>query len=357
MLTVDFDYELPEELIAQYPLPRGHARLLVLNRTDGSIEHRKFADLTDYLMPTDILVTNNTRVTGRRIQAKRTNGLPAEVLLISPVGDRCWHALVKPGRSFRNGSPIVLVGPTFNLLARVVEESSDGGRKLELESERERDEIACWGSVPLPPYIRQPLKPGEDELYQTVYGTFGGSAAAPTAGLHFDNALLAKIQALGVKRCNVTLNIGIGTFRPVRAESISEHTMHSEVISVTEQTADVINTAAGRIVAIGTTTVRTLESSTDALVNPNSTDFLSMQLSKGINARCAPFQGETDIFITPGYQFRAIDALVTNFHQPKSTLLMLISAFAGHELVKQTYREAIEQKYRFFSFGDAMLII
>ena len=345
MRTELFDYDLPPELIAQHPKPRGESRLLVLHRESGRIEHRAFSDMGDYLQAGDTLVLNDTRVTARRLLGLRENGLPAEVLLLRPVGNRAWAALVKPGKSLRIGKTLTLPDPIGGkpLLATVAETTPEGGRVLAFADTEARDRIAVWGETPLPPYIHAKLGKNEEERYQTVYAREGGSAAAPTAGLHFTDAQLKKIQAQGVSLAFLTLHVGVGTFRPVRAEEIEAHEMHKETYHLSQNAAEVINSTRGRVFAVGTTSVRTLESV--ALQNEEA------------GKRVLSTAGETQIFITPGFPFRATDALITNFHLPKSTLLMLVSAFANREQVMEAYAQAIAERYRFFSFGDAMLIL
>ncbi len=346
MRTDQFDFELPTELIAQTPLSRGDSRLLILHRNTGAIEHRHFRDLPLFLNPADLLVLNDTRVSARRVRAVRANGRDAEVLLLRPTGLRGWDALVRPGRAFRPGQTISLLGPDESQLeARITGVTADGGRVLELPTAAARDILARWGAAPLPPYIHVPLPVEQEERYQTVYATHAGSAAAPTAGLHFTSSMLYELEAQSIQIARVTLNIGVGTFRPVRTDFPHEHVMHSETAEITNDAAKQINAARGRIVAIGTTTVRTLESAAQTNADSVST------------VRVMAFKGETSLFITPGYQFTVVDALITNFHQPRSTLLMLVSAFAGIDAVRNAYRAAIENRYRFFSFGDAMLII
>jgi len=347
MRTDEFDYELPEELIAQTPVERGASRLLVLHRDTGRIEHRRFGDLPEYLAPEDVLVLNDTRVSARRIHAQRENGQDAEVLLLGPSGERSCIALVWPGRAFRIGRTVTLTGPAGDKAAAVVTSlAADGGRLLAFTTAEDRDRVMTWGSTPLPPYIRASLPVDQEERYQTVYGTHAGSAAAPTAGLHFDSEMLSRLAAKGVIAAYVTLHVGVDTFRPVRTEIAEDHEMHGEVAELRPQNAAAINGARGRVVAVGTTSVRTLESASK----------LAAKAGTSPN-RVEPFAGETRLFITPGHRFRAVDALLTNFHLPKSTLLMLVSAFAGVELVRHAYRTAIEERYRFFSFGDAMLIL
>ena len=347
MRTEQFDYELPQELIAQTPSTRGESRLLVLHRSTGTIEHRKFGDLPEYLTPSDVLVLNDTRVSARRLRALRENGLEAEVLLLRPGGERSWHALVKPGRAFRPGHTVTLLGEDGRTArALITGVTEEGGRVLELPSAAERDDLDRWGTVPLPPYIHVPLPSEQEERYQTVYATHAGSAAAPTAGLHFTPEMLSRLETSGIRTARVTLHVGVGTFRPVRTETLQEHQMHAETAHLSPEAAACVNSTRGRIVAVGTTSVRTLETA--------AADGLRVQ---SCQSRVQAFMGETRLFITPGYRFRAVDALITNFHLPRSTLLMLVSAFAGIEATRDAYRAAIDRKYRFFSFGDAMLII
>ena len=359
MLTELFDYSLPEELIAQSPGPRGQSRLLVLNRNTGLIQHRRFSDLPEYLRSDDTLVFNNTRVSARRIHGLRENGKPAEVLLLEPVGSNSWHVLVKPG--VRVGQQITLragsgakAGISANagdktMVCTVTAVTESGGRMISVPDARLRDSLLSWGETPLPPYIKAVLSRDQEERYQTVYGRIEGSAAAPTAGLHFTDEMITKLSEMGIRRAMVTLSVGVGTFRPVRSASIGDHEMHSEWMCVEQDAADAVNNAAGRVIAVGTTTVRALESSIHPKINAAA--------NSGCYPRAAPFVGRSNLFISPGHAFRSIDGLITNFHQPKSTLLMMISAFAGRELIMKAYAEAVLHKYRFFSFGDAMLII
>ena len=345
MRTDLFDYDLPPERIAQTPLPRGESRLLVLHRADGRIEHRRFPDLLDYLRPGDTLALNDTRVSARRLRAERENGLPAEVLLLRPVGERQWETLVRPGKGLKPGRGLTLIGPDGRREpASVLAATEAGGRVIELGSGQARNALAQWGETPLPPYIHTPLPADEEERYQTVYAAEGGSVAAPTAGLHFTPELLAQAQEQGVALAFLTLHVGIGTFRPVKAEDTDDHIMHEETVVLSEPCAETLNATTGRVIAIGTTSVRSLESA-------------ATKLPSGDPRRVAPFVGATNLFIQPGYTFRAIDAMLTNFHLPQSTLLMLVSAFAGYDAVKNAYAVAVQEQYRFFSFGDAMLII
>ena len=339
MKTHDFYYDLPQELIAQTPLEqRDASRLMVLNRQTGEISHRHFHDILDYLNPGDCLVMNDSRVLPARLLGHRPTGGMAEVLLLRDLGNKCWECLVKPGRKLQPGSTVIFGDGELTATVRDVQE--DGNRVVEFHYEGIFLEILeRLGKMPLPPYIKAEL--ADQERYQTVYSREVGSAAAPTAGLHFTKELLKKIRAKGVKTAFVTLHVGLGTFRPVKAEEITEHHMHSELCMMSAETADILNETrknGGRIVCVGTTSCRTLES----LVGEDGTV-------------CAASRW-TDIFIYPGYRFRAMDALITNFHLPESTLVMLVSAFAGREHVLHAYEEAVKERYRFFSFGDAMFI-
>ena len=339
MKTHDFYYDLPQELIAQTPLEqRDASRLMVLNRQTGEISHRHFHDIPDYLNPGACLVMNDSRVLPARLLGHRPTGGMAEVLLLRDLGNKCWECLVKPGRKLQPGSTVIFGDGELTATVRDVQE--DGNRVVEFHYEGIFLEILeRLGKMPLPPYIKAEL--ADQERYQTVYSREVGSAAAPTAGLHFTKELLEEIRAKGVKTAFVTLHVGLGTFRPVKAEEITEHHMHSELCMMSAETADILNETrknGGRIVCVGTTSCRTLES----LVGEDGTF-------------CAASRW-TDIFIYPGYRFRAMDALITNFHLPESTLVMLVSAFAGREHVLHAYEEAVKERYRFFSFGDAMFI-
>ena len=339
MKTHDFYYDLPQELIAQTPLEqRDASRLMVLNRQTGEISHRHFHDILGYLNPGDCLVMNDSRVLPARLLGHRPTGGMAEVLLLRDLGNKCWECLVKPGRKLQPGSTVIFGDGELTATVRDVQE--DGNRVVEFHYEGIFLEILeQLGKMPLPPYIKAEL--ADQERYQTVYSREVGSAAAPTAGLHFTKELLEEIRAKGVKTAFVTLHVGLGTFRPVKAEEITEHHMHSELCMMSAETADILNETrknGGRIVCVGTTSCRTLES----LVGEDGTF-------------CAASRW-TDIFIYPGYRFRAMDALITNFHLPESTLVMLVSAFAGREHVLHAYEEAVKERYRFFSFGDAMFI-
>jgi len=339
----DFDYDLPAERIAQTPLePRDRSRLLVLGRTDGTIAHRQFTDLPDYLRAGDVLVVNDTRVTAQRLFGARVGHSEerVEMFLTHRVADGLWQALVRPGKKLLPGVQIEFGA---GLTAEVADRTDDrGGRLLRFTTPPGvfvEDAIAAHAETPLPPYITAALPPEQRERYQTVYADAGGSAAAPTAGLHFTPGLLARIEAQGVKIARVTLHVGLGTFRPIETDDVAAHQMHAERVSVSEEAAEIINGAAGRIVAVGTTSARTLES---AAVGPR---------------RVQAMNGETALYVTPGYKFQLVDALVTNFHMPRSTLLLLVSALAGTDAIRRAYAEALRENYRFLSFGDAMLII
>lgn len=343
MRTDLFDFDLPPELIAQTPLARGESRLLVLHRETGKLEHRVFSDLPEYLNEGDTLVLNDTRVSARRLKATREGGEEAEILLLRPCEVRSWEALVKPGRALKPGKILQILGENdLSVTAVVLSSTPEGGRILQFESERIRNSLKSWGVSPLPPYINTSLHLSEEERYQTVYGTMEGSAAAPTAGLHFTPEMLDKVKEIGVSTAKVTLHVGVGTFRPVRTETLEAHEMHSETAFLSAETAEIINRTSGTIVAVGTTSVRTLET---------AAKFAQ------VGNRVGEFAGETNIFLSPGSRFIATDKIITNFHLPKSTLIMLVCAFAGHEFVLEAYREAVRERYRFFSFGDAMLIL
>ena len=346
MRTDLFDFDLPQELIAQTPTDRGVSRLLVVSRANGPLEHRSFRDLLNYLGPGDTLVLNDTRVSARRLKALRPGGHEAEVLLLRPVGERSWEALVKPGKALKPGKSLTILeaGSTEQTVSAVVlETTAAGGRILEFTDRRTRDNLASSGTIPLPPYIDTVLPHEQEERYQTVYGVNGGSAAAPTAGLHFSTEILAAIRELDVALAYVTLHVGIGTFRPVRTEEIEDHEMHAESFTISPETADIINATRGRVIAVGTTSVRVLE----AVAAPSS----------GGRSLVRAHTGNTNLFITPGYKFKVVDGMITNFHLPRSTLLMLVSAMAGQENILRAYKAAVEEQYRFFSFGDAMLIL
>lgn len=336
----EFDFELPKELIAQTPLPeRDHSRLLVLNKENGDISHRHFQDIIDYLNPGDTLVLNDTKVLpARLIGVKEETNAVIEILLLKETGENTWEALTKPAKRVKVGT--ILSFGEGKLKAKCVAEKEEGIRLFQFLYEGIFLEILEeLGTMPLPPYIHEQLK--DQDRYQTVYAKNLGSAAAPTAGLHFTKELLAKIAAKKVNIAYITLHVGLGTFRPVNVEKIEEHHMHSEFYRMTRKVAQLLTDtrASGhRIIAVGTTSVRTLE---------------TIMNKYGKFQECS---GWTDIFIYPGYQFHGVDALITNFHLPKSTLIMLVSAFAGKEKIMTAYKEAVTQKYRFFSFGDSMFI-
>ena len=341
MKTSDFYYDLPQELIAQTPLAqRDASRLMVLHKSDAILEHRHFSDVIDYLQPGDCLVMNDSRVLPARLLGHRApTGGAAEVLLLTDKGEGLWECLVKPGRKLHKGAEISF-GDGI-LTATVEEESDNGNRLVRFHYEGIFLEILeRLGKMPLPPYIKEELADGE--RYQTVYSRVVGSAAAPTAGLHFTTELLERIAAKGVRLAYVTLHVGLGTFRPVKVDEVTEHHMHAEFCMISKKTAEILNETrnnGGRIVCVGTTSCRTLESLAD---------------EHGVFTEKSAW---TDIFIYPGYRFKAMDALITNFHLPESTLIMLVSAFAGYDNVMHAYQEAVKERYRFFSFGDAMLIV
>ncbi len=339
MKTHDFWYDLPEELIAQTPLEqRDTSRLLALNRETGDFSHRHFYDIIDYLNPGDCLVMNDSRVLPARLLGHRPTGGAVEVLLLRDLGNREWECLAKPGRKMQVGQEVIF--GDGQLTATVTSVQEDGNRVVKFHYEGIFLEILeQLGKMPLPPYIKAEL--ADQERYQTVYSREVGSAAAPTAGLHFTKDLLHKIEQKGIRLAYVTLHVGLGTFRPVKAEEISDHHMHSELCMMSQETADILNQTkanGGRVVCVGTTSCRTLES----LVNDDGTFAAKSKW--------------TDIFIFPGYKFKAMDALITNFHLPESTLVMLVSAFAGREHILNAYNAAVKERYRFFSFGDAMYI-
>ena len=339
MKTHDFWYDLPEELIAQTPLERrDSSRLMVMDRKTGALEHRHFYDIVSYLNPGDCLVMNDSRVLPARLLGHRPTGGAVEVLLLRDLGGGQWECLVKPGRKMLQGQEVSF--GDGSLTARVLRVLDDGNRIVQFDYEGIFLEVLeRLGKMPLPPYIKEELQ--DQERYQTVYAKQSGSAAAPTAGLHFTQELLQKIRDKGVREAFVTLHVGLGTFRPVKAEEITQHQMHQELCIMGEETARILNetrASGGRIFCVGTTSCRTLES----LVHADG--------SFSAGSRW------TDIFIYPGYRFRAMDGLITNFHLPESTLVMLVSAFSSREFILNAYREAVKERYRFFSFGDAMLI-
>ena len=341
MKTSDFFYDLPEELIAQDPLEdRTASRLLVLNRETGAIEHKIFSDVIDYLNEGDCLVINNTRVIpARLIGEKEGTGGKVEILLLKRGANDVWETLVKPGKKLRPGAKIIF--GDGRLRAEVLEVVEEGNRLVKFYYEGIFEEILdSLGEMPLPPYITHKLE--DKEMYQTVYAKYDGSAAAPTAGLHFTKELLSKIEEKGIKIASITLHVGLGTFRPVKVDDVNNHHMHTEWYEVNAEAADIINETkrnGGRVICVGTTSCRTIESVADE------------------NGYMKAKTGETDIFIYPGYKFKVMDGLITNFHLPESTLVMLVSAFAGKENVLAAYETAVKERYRFFSFGDAMILI
>ena len=340
MNVKDYDYDLPEELIAQDPLEdRSSSRLMVLDRQTGDVEHRHFTDILEYLHPGDCLVINNTKVIPARLfGVKEDTQAKIEVLLLKRKENDIWETLVKPGKKAKPGTKLVF-GDGL-LTEEVVDVVEEGNRLIQFHYDGIFEEILDQlGQMPLPPYITHQLK--DKNRYQTVYAKYDGSAAAPTAGLHFTKELLQKVKDMGVDIAEVTLHVGLGTFRPVKVENVLDHHMHSEFYMVSQEAADKINRAkesGHRVIAVGTTSTRTLEAAADE------------------NGRLHETSGWTEIFIYPGYQFKVIDALITNFHLPQSTLVMLVSALAGREHVLHAYEIAVKERYRFFSFGDAMLI-
>lgn len=358
MNIADFTYDLPPELIAQTPVePRDSSRLLVLHRSDGRIEHRHFRDIGEYLRPGDLLVANQSRVLpARLLGVKEGSGGRAEILLLAirnDLGTDFWEALVRPGKRLRAGQRVVFGDGVLS--AEILDHTPAGGRIVHLIAREGTvsEAIARVGTVPLPPYIHEPL--ADAERYQTVYARQPGSAAAPTAGLHFTPELLAKLAARGIGLATVTLHIGLDTFRPIEEDDVEHHAMHSEEIELDAEAAAKINatrTAGGRIVAVGTTSVRVLESVAALADEQRKAGRLTDP-----NALVIPWRGRTSLFLRPGSVFRAVDVMITNFHLPRSTLLLLVSAFADRELVLRAYEEAVAQRYRFYSFGDAMLLI
>ncbi len=341
LLKSDFYYELPEELIAQDPLEkRDSSRLMVLDRNTGRIKHDTFSNITDYLHPGDLLVLNDTKVIpARLIGSKEETGAAVEILLLRNKGNDIWECLVRPGKKLRQGARV-----TFGdgkLKGEICGIADEGCRLVKFTYEGIWEEVLdSLGEMPLPPYITHKLQ--DKNRYQTVYARYEGSAAAPTAGLHFTDELLERVRSMGVDTAFVTLHVGLGTFRPVKEDNILDHHMHTEWYEVTKETADKINavkqSGSGRVICVGTTSCRTLESAADdaGLIKAGS--------------------DETDIFIYPGYRFKSVDALITNFHLPESTLIMLVSALGGYENIMAAYKEAVKERYRFFSFGDAMFI-
>lgn len=344
MKTADFDYYLPKELIAQSPIKnREKSRLLVLDKKTGKIKHKHFYEIIDFLNAGDCLIINDTRVLKARLLGRRKTSGKAEVLLLKRINEskdsQEWEALVKPGSRLNNGEIVSFDNPSFNI--EIGERLEDGKRVVCLHGNSISEEIRKVGRVPLPPYIKNELQ--DDNRYQTVYfdADKETSAAAPTAGLHFTSELLQKIIDKGIKVAKVSLDVGLDTFRPVSTDNVEDHKIHSENISLSEETAKIINKTkenGGKVFAVGTTSVRTIESCTK-------------------NNKVKPYSGTTNLYIYPGYKFKTVDSLITNFHFPRSTLIMLVSAFGGYENIMKAYKQAIEKRYRFYSFGDAMLII
>ena len=340
MKVSDFNYELPERLIAQHPSEkRDESRLMVINREKQTIEDKVFKDVIDYLNPGDCLVRNNTKVIPARLYGKKETGANVEFLLLKRVHDDTWEVIVRPGRKLLAGAKVIFGD---GILEATIDKVLDNGnREVTFKYNGIFNEILDQiGMMPLPPYIKEKLK--EKDRYQTVYAKYDGSAAAPTAGLHFTEELLEKIKEKGVEIANVTLHVGIGTFRPVKVENVEEHNMHSEHYYIKQEDADKINNAkknGKRIISVGTTSCRVLESIADE------------------NGFVKETEGDTSIFIYPGYKFKCIDSLITNFHLPESTLIMLVSSLAGKDFIMKAYKKAVDEEYRFFSFGDAMIIL
>lgn len=337
--TKSYFYDLPEELIAQVPAePRDSSRLLVYHKNDSNIEHRVFRNIIDYLNDGDILVVNNTKVLPARLYGKKDTGAVIEILLLKRLDIKTWECLAKPGKRLKTNT---VINFSENLKGIILDDTNFGGKIIKFEYDGVFEEIIDKiGIMPLPPYIKEQYK--DKERYQTVYNKIAGSSAAPTAGLHFTPELLKKIKEKGVTIVEVLLHVGLGTFRPVSEDNILNHPMHSEYIEVSKESAEIINSAkqeGRRIIAVGTTSIRVLESATDD------------------NGILQPCQKETSIFIYPGYKFKMVDGIVTNFHLPESTLIMLVSAFLGYDETMQMYDEAVKERYRFFSFGDATLLI
>jgi S-adenosylmethionine:tRNA ribosyltransferase-isomerase len=341
MKTSDFDYQLPPELIAQTPIePRDSSRLMVLNRTGGSVEHRHFSDIVDYLKAGDVLVFNDSRVIPARLKGRKAEtGGKVELLLLRRLDNAVWEVLLKPAKRVAIGARLEIGDSDDSISAEIIEEGEGGIKVIRFPQEMLLPKL---GKIPLPPYIRTPLE--NAERYQTVYARAPGSVAAPTAGLHFTPQMLEKLEQSGIELLFVTLHVGLDTFRPVREEDPLEHRIHEEYGIVTEEVAHRLNKARGegrRVICVGTTTVRIIEEAARAARESN----------------IDPFKGGVSLFILPGYEFRLVDALITNFHLPRSTLLMLVAAFAGKDFILSAYEEAIARKYRFYSFGDAMLIL
>jgi S-adenosylmethionine:tRNA ribosyltransferase-isomerase len=345
MKKSDFYYDLPEELIAQTPIePRNHSRLMIMNKENGNLEHKHFYNLCEYLKKGDLLVVNDSRVLPARLYGHKLGGDPKtssviEFLLLEQKGDKIWEIICHPGKKVRVGKKFTF--GNGRLIAEVLEVKEDGNRVVKFECEGNfYTALEDVGQMPLPPYIKEKLK--DKERYQTVYSRELGSAAAPTAGLHFTKEMLEEIKAMGVNIAYVTLHVGLGTFRPVKEDDVEKHHMHTEHYVLPKETADLINktkASGNRVIAVGTTSCRTLESVAT------------------FNGKIEEAEGNTNIFIYPGYKFKVLDGLITNFHLPESTLIMLVSAFAGYDNVMNAYKTAVAEKYRFFSFGDAMLLI
>lgn len=339
MRIEEFDYFLPEELIAQYPNERGKSRLLVLNRNTGNIEHRMFEDVIEYLNPDDVLVLNNTKVIPARLYGKKETGGKVEIFVLKKLKDNIFEVLAGPGRKARVGDKIKFSDDFYCIIKDIKRDS--GTRIVEFFGEDIESMIEKIGEIPLPPYIKRKPEEIDKTRYQTIYASIKGAVAAPTAGLHFTDELLMKIREKGVKIVYITLHSGLGTFRPVKVKEIEKHKMETEYFKISDSTAKIINIAkekGKKIICVGTTTIRTLET----IAN--------------LNGFVMEYEGETNLYIYPPYKFKVCDKIITNFHLPKSTLLILVSAFAGRENILKVYEEAIRQKYRFFSYGDAMLI-
>lgn len=337
---LDYDYDLPEEYIAQSPKEkRDEAKLMVLNKKTGEIEHKIFKDIIEYLNEGDVLVLNDTKVIPARIMGTKSTGAKVEIVLIKEIDKNIWEAMVRPGNKLKQGA-VVYAGDEKELEIEILDILPEGLRKVELKYDGILNEVLDKvGVMPLPPYITEELK--DNEMYQTIYAKFSGSAAAPTAGLHFTKELLDKIEKKGVKIAYVTLHVGLGTFRPVKVRDASKHNMHSEHYIITEENAKIINEAkanGGKVISVGTTSTRTLEAAADE------------------NGKISACESDTSIFIYPGYKFKIVDNLITNFHLPKSTLVMLVSALSKREYILNAYEEAKKNGYKFFSFGDAMYI-
>lgn len=338
-----FDYHLPEELIAQYPLAeRDQSRLMVLDRSTRSIQHAIFAQLPEFLSPGDLLVLNNTKVIpARLIGKKEKSGGNVEILLLSRRDKGIWEALLKHSSRIKTGTRVLFGNGKYS--AKVLDKTEIQGRLIQFENNGDLKKLLEeFGQPPLPPYIKREVKNEDKERYQTIYAKENGAVAAPTAGLHFTESIFAKLESKNIKTVELTLHVGLGTFQPVKVEDVEEHNMHAENFKITAEVAQQMNktkASGGKIVAVGTTTVRALESFADD------------------NGNVLPYSGPTGVFIYPGYKFRVIDTLITNFHLPKSTLLMLVSAFAGREFILEAYHEAVNEHYRFYSYGDAMLIL